>query len=258
MTRVLLTALIVSLQVGSLYAQKVKTVLGDSWTGEVVSTDDNTREIVIKFEAKGKSETFVGVLNEGYKVQMKDGGSHELKVSEIPNGERIRVFYNTKDRIVGGQKTKINLVSRIDFIGKDDFARLREQLSVSPSIPIVLAESKNLPAGNPLKLYLAIEDKDVTVSIIKWVDKWNSDAGAKFGSIEVVSEMTKADVYLARYRGTRAVAEIMPSATIFLVVPKGDALEVVWRQAVFIDPSRGSSPFIEEEVEKRLKARLKK
>lgn len=258
MTRILLAALIVSLQVGSVCAQKVKTVIGDAWTGEVVTTDDNTREIVIKFDDKGKSETFVGVLNEGYKVQLKDGGSHELKVSEIPIGERIRVFSKTKERIVGGQKVKINLIWRIDFVGKDDFARLREQLKVSPSIPVVLAESKDLPPGNPLNLYLAIEDEAVSQSIVEWVQKWNRDSGAKYGSIEVVSDLTKADVYLARYRGSRSLIEIFRTATIFLVVPKGDGLEVLWTQVVAIDPDQGFSPAIEKEVEKRMKARLKK
>jgi hypothetical protein len=238
-------------------AQKVTTVLGDAWTGEVVSTDEGKREIIIRFESKGKTETFTGVLVEGYKVKMKDGSTVELKVSEIPVGTRIRVFAKTREQDVGGRKAKVNLISRIDFLGKDDFARLREQLNVQPSTSVTLAESKDLPAGNPLKIYMAVEDPKVSESLIEWIGKWNKDNGAKYGTLEVVSNMAKADVYLARYRGSKLIVEIMPTATIFLVVPKNDRLEVIWRQAVAIDPEQGSSPIIEKEFEKRMKARRK-
>lgn len=257
MKRILIVT-IVNLSFFSLaFAQKVTTVLGDSWTGEVVSTNDTTREIIIKFESKGKSETFTGVLVEGYKAKMKDGSSHKIKVSEIPVGTRIRVFSKTKEQDVGGRKAKVNLISRIDFLGKDDFARLREQLNISPSISVTLAESKDFPAGNPLKIYLAVEDPKVSASLVEWISKWNKDNGIKYGTLEVVSDIAKADVYLARYRGSKLIVEIMPTATVFLVVPKNDGLEVIWRQAVAIDPDKGASPIIEKEIEKRMKARRK-
>jgi len=257
MKRILVLSFITLIIFELAFAQKVSTVLGDAWTGEVVASNDNTREITIAYEVKGKSETFTGVLNEGYSVKMKDGTSHTLKVSEIPIGSRIRVFSKTKDQDIGGRKVKLNLIWRVDFLGKDEFTRLREQINVSPAVSVTLAESKDLPAGNPLKLYLAIEDPGISESLVGWVKKWNRDFGAEYGSIEVVSDISKADVYLARYGGSTLIAEIMPTATVFLVLPKSDGLEVIWKQAVVINPDQYSSPLIEKEIEKRMKARKK-
>lgn len=257
MKRILTASFVTLIFVCLSFAQKRATILGDSWTGEVVATNDSTREISLKYEDKSKAETFTGNLVRGYQVKMKDGSSHELKVSEIPIGLRIRVFFKTKEQDVGGRKAKVNLISRIDFIGKDDFTRLREQLNVSPSVSVTLAESKDFPAGNPLKIYLAIEDSKVSESLVDWVSKWNKDNSIKYGTLEVVSEMAKADVYVARYRGSRAIVEIMPTVTVFLVVPKNTDLEVIWRQVLAINPDQDSSTAIEKEIEKRMKGRKK-
>ena len=239
------------------FSQKVSTVLGDAWSGAIVATNDSTREITIKYEYKGKSETFTGVLNEGYKVKMKDGTSHELSVGEMLIGTRIRVFSKTKEQVVGGKKVKINLISRIDFLGKDEFALLREQLKIAPSFPVVMAESNTLPAGNPLKVYLAVEDSESTDSLVERVNKWNKENGVKYGSIEIVSDVSKADVLLASYPGTNLILQVMPGATVFLVVPNGNGLAVIWRQAIFVDQNHRASPVIEKEIEKRMKARSK-
>jgi hypothetical protein len=236
-------------------AQKVDTVLGDAWTGEVIATNDSSREITIKYRDKGKSETFTGVLSEGYKIKMKDGTSHDLSVAEIPVGTRVRVFSQRKDQDAGGKKIKINLITRIDFPGVDEFSRLREQLNIPPSVPVEKAESKALPAGNPLKMFLAIENRQITDSFVAWVEKWNKDKGLKYGSIQIVSDMSAADVFLVRYRGSNLIVEIIQTATVFLVVPNGNGLNVIWKQAVATDPDQSSSPFIEKEIEKRMKAR---
>ena len=115
----ILTLSFISLIVFELaFSQKVSTVLGNAWTGQVVARNDNTREITIAYEVKGKSETFTGMLNEGYSVRMKDGTSHTLKVSEIPIGSRIRVSSKTKDQDIGGRKVKLNLIWRVDFLGE--------------------------------------------------------------------------------------------------------------------------------------------
>lgn len=238
-------------------SQKRTTVLGNAWTGEVVTTNDSTREITIQYVDKGTTETFTGILVEGYKVKTKDGSSHELKVSEIPVGTRIRVFAKTREQDVGGRKTKVNIISRIDFLGRDEFTRLREQLNVSPSISVTLAVSKDFPVGNPLRIHLAIEDPLLSESLVAWMSKWNKDNGAKHGTLEVVSDMARADVYLAIYKGSNLILEVMPTETVFFVVPKKDGLEVIWRQAVIINTDKVSRPIIEKEIEKRMKARKK-
>jgi len=79
---------------------------GDIWTGEVVSTDDTTREITLAYTNGTKSETFTGVLKDNYQVKMKDGSMKELKPSGIPKGARITIFYQAKTKKVNGNKLK--------------------------------------------------------------------------------------------------------------------------------------------------------
>jgi len=89
---------------------------GDTWTGEVSAVNDANREITLVYFGKKKTESFVGVLQEGYKVKRKDGELTELKVSTIPSGTRMRVYYMAKDRKVDGRKEKFHEIFRIDFL----------------------------------------------------------------------------------------------------------------------------------------------
>src|SRR5262249_44756768 len=74
---------------------------GDTWTGEVVSTDDTTREITLTYTNKNKSETFTGILIENYQEKTKDGSMKELKPSGIPNAAHITVFHKPKTKHAG-------------------------------------------------------------------------------------------------------------------------------------------------------------
>ena len=89
---------------------------GDTWTGEVVSTDDTTREITLTYTNEKKSETFTGVLKDNFQVQMKDGAMKELKPSGIPKGTRIRVFYQAKTKKVDGNKVKYYEIFQISTV----------------------------------------------------------------------------------------------------------------------------------------------
>jgi hypothetical protein len=88
---------------------------GDTWTGEVTAVNESTREITLVYrDAKHKkSQTFVAELPQGYKTQPKDQAPHELKLSEIPIGTRVKVYYIERSRKVGGVKTKYNEIIRI-------------------------------------------------------------------------------------------------------------------------------------------------
>ena len=88
---------------------------GDMWTGEVSAVNDANREITLVYTRKKKAESFVGVLQHGYKVKLKDGSLAELKLSMIPIGTRLRVYYMAKDRKVDGRKEKFYEIFRIDF-----------------------------------------------------------------------------------------------------------------------------------------------
>lgn len=83
---------------------------GSTFTGTVTSTNDDTREITLKYTdpKKGKAEIFVGVLEEGYTLEGKDGTLHQLKPSKIRPGARIKVYYMRKKKRLAGRKTTVN------------------------------------------------------------------------------------------------------------------------------------------------------
>lgn len=89
---------------------------GDTWTGEVSAVNDDTREITLVYSAPKRTETFVGVLQQGYKATLKDGSLAEVKVSMIHPGRRLKVYYIAKDRKVSGRKEKFYEIFKIDFL----------------------------------------------------------------------------------------------------------------------------------------------
>jgi hypothetical protein len=275
MRRTALAGLIVFLLAAFVCAQKRTTVLGDAWTGEVISTSDATREITLRHPDKNKMETFVGILEEGYKVKMQDGSLRELKVSEMTPGVRIRVFYKTKQQNVGGQKTKVQSIYRVDFLGSDEYTRLREALKLEPSIPVQLAESSKLPTTTPLKIYLAIEEPHVKDSFIEWASRWNKEQAAKYGSIELVPDPAQSDISLVIYWGADETVALIPLpfydersgrthyfflATAHLTTKEVGGLKVLWQKSMLLSREKleGSTVLVEKEIAKRIKARLKK
>jgi hypothetical protein len=89
---------------------------GDTWTGEVASTNDTTREITLTYTNGKKSETFTGVLKDNFQVKMKDGSMKELKPSGIPKGARITVFYQAKTKKVDGNKVKYYEIFQLNTV----------------------------------------------------------------------------------------------------------------------------------------------
>lgn len=90
---------------------------GDAWMGEVTSVNEVTREITLTFKKKDKDEIFVGVLDKGYTVKMKDGSDHLILLPELI-GMRIKVYYmikTSKDKI---SKVKTNEIFKIRFLPK--------------------------------------------------------------------------------------------------------------------------------------------
>jgi hypothetical protein len=273
MSRILLAGLMALISVGLALAQKRSTFLGDAWVGEVLATNETTREITLQYTDKGKTETFVGVLEEGYQIRLRDGSLHELKISELTPGRRIRVFYKTKQQEVGGRKMEVHRIFRLDLLGKDEYTVLRVSLNLEPSTPVSLAESDKLPTMNPLKIYLAVETPHVKDNLVEWVNKWNKEQAAKYGSLELVSDFSQADISVVIHWGANETIALLPlgvnspagadtiySATAYVVTKASDGLKVVWLHRLFIgaEKSVGSLVLVEREMEKRLKARLKK
>lgn len=93
---------------------------GDTWTGKVTATNDDTGEITLTYAKKDKEETFTGVLDQGYEAKMKDGSYRKIKVSDIPIGTRLKVYYSGKEVKNGGEKKKINKIFQLKFLPKED------------------------------------------------------------------------------------------------------------------------------------------
>jgi hypothetical protein len=128
MNKLLIAPILIVFCIANAYAQKGAAepdyypmgYNGDTWTGEVTATDDIKRKITLSYKKKDKEETFVGVLEEGYAVKMKDGSMRELKVSEVPTGTRIKVYYITETKKdASGAKTKFNQIIKIRFLPKE-------------------------------------------------------------------------------------------------------------------------------------------
>ena len=258
------------------FAQKKTTILGDTWTGTVTAVDENSRAITIKYEKKEKIETFTGILSPGYKLKMKDGGTRELELSQITIGIRVRMFVKTREQKENGNKTKVNLISGLDFLGIDEFWRLREVLNMKSLAAVNLAASDKLPAGVPLKVYFVSDLPQIKDSFIDWVSKWNKEQGAKHGSLESVSDLAQADFALVAHLGSdnmempafdlydgngNAYRVKLRHVTTYLVVNSSTELRVLWKQVLLVGSStRGLDRVehvLEDQVAKRMKARTK-
>ncbi len=88
---------------------------GDTWTGEVSAIDEAKREITLLYRGKKGDETFVGVLQPGYQVKLKNGKEAELKLEMIPLGKKLTVYYTMKSRKVDGRKEKFYEIFRLEF-----------------------------------------------------------------------------------------------------------------------------------------------
>lgn len=273
MKRTLLLSLVLFLSTTAAYAQKKSTVFGDAWVGVVVTADETTREIKLRNPDPSKTDTFSGFLENDYKVRTKDGSWRFLQMSEIAPGERIRVFYKSKTRDVGGQKVKVFSIHRLDFLGLDKYDMLREALNVPPKIPVAVNVGTKLPAANPLRLFLSIQQENLKKHLIEWVADWNAREGAKRYRIEIVNELTNSDVSLVSHWGRDDfVAPLIPilagydgrdieenyMASIYLVTKQNDSLTVIWEKFVIMPKEKFEGELrLDKEIEKMLKAAKK-
>jgi hypothetical protein len=245
--------------------------MGDAWNGVVESADEATREIKIVNPDK-KTETFVGVLEDGYQVKLKDGTARELKMSELKPDLRVRVWYKSKTRDVAGQRTKVNVIHRVQFLGRDNYTRMRETLKVEPSTPVLDAKSRELPSTDPFKLYLALEPENVDKGLRKWVDQWNKDESSKHGRVEIVDDINQADVSLTIIWGQDDSYFHLPIfmgfggreprdyglGTVYLTIKDDAGLHLLWEGSMMLDmeePERTAPG--SRVLEKKLKARKK-
>lgn len=94
---------------------------GATWAGEITSVNEGAREFTLIYKKGDKEQTFVGVLQEGYKHRMADGSYREVKLADLVRtgaGRRIKAYYMVKTRKVDGRKVRFNEVFRIEFVAK--------------------------------------------------------------------------------------------------------------------------------------------
>lgn len=274
MKALLLTALILGIAIVPTVAQKKSTLFGDIVIGELTGKDEATREITIKYPGKEGPEIFSGILADDYKLKSQDG--RVWRLSEIVPGMHIRVFYKSSHEKVSGQTKKINKISRIDYLGKDEYARLRNQLNVDPSIAFAHAEKDDLPAMRPLKVYLSLAYGNVHEYFVESIEKWNQKNGNSYGKLEIVSDLKQADISVVVAREADTMVTVLPAgpfngnsdskaawyqATSYLVVKDSGSLKILWTRVVHVlmysdtEASPRSFEVVMAELGKRMKAR---
>lgn len=274
--KTLLAVVILCGLIGPVVAQKKETLFGKFVIGEVTGANETTREITIKYSGKAGPEVFSGLLIDGYKLKQKDGSQRELKFDEITPGLRVRVFYKDDKEYISGQKKKIYRLVRFEFLGADEWVRLRDQLNIPPATAVAPAESDTLPSTGPLKVYVSAAYKRVLIYLAEWLTEWNQEhPGDK---LEVVTNLDQADVLLVVAKGSDTEVVLLPmigyvndeeikgvwsEATSYLVVKDGERLKVLWtgiakvfstKNGDTLSRSRGS---VTSEFEKRLTARAR-
>jgi hypothetical protein len=276
MKALLLIIVILCGAMGSVVAQKRKTIVGDFVVGELTGKDEATREITIKYPGKEGPEMFSGILADDYKLKMAEGSFRVLSLSDIVLGLYIRAFYKTGNEKVNGQEKKINKISHLEILGEDEFSRLRNQLKVSKSVAIAHAENgADLPASSPLKVYLASAYNDAHQDLIDWIDKWNRKNGDSYGKLEI-SDLEHADTLIVVARGSdtgmefamlapdgKSIESMWARATAYLVVKDAERLKVLWTKVGIVQGTANSAnsfrttELVTAEIEKRMKARAR-
>ena len=65
---------------------------GDTWTGEIIATDPNSRQIKLQYtDKKGQTEEFTAKLLPLFKAYVKD--HRDQKVSSLNLGDKIIAYY---------------------------------------------------------------------------------------------------------------------------------------------------------------------
>src|ERR1700752_4799446 len=243
MKNLLFIAVVVGGLISPVVAQKKSTLLGDMVIGEVTARNEATREITITYPGKEGAEVFSGFLIDGYMLRVDKVVRRELMMNEITPGIRVRVFYKSDNENVGGQKKKIYRIVRFEFLGKDEFVRLRDQLNVPSSTVVAQADNDDLPSTAPLKVYISAAYVQAQRDLVEWATKWNRKHTDPGEQVELVSELDQADVLMIVARGSDTQVVAMPmdyyagdqhikghwtQATLYLVRRDPDELKVLW------------------------------
>ena len=87
---------------------------------------------------------------------------------------------------------------------KKEVINLRKQIKIPDKDILRSNENAKLPAGDSLKIFLAIKRSGSEAEHFeKWVDEWNKEDGDKYGKLEIVKDISKADIILTQFVSNR-------------------------------------------------------
>ena len=150
-----------------------------------------------------------------------------------------------------------------------ELTKLRELLDVPASTEIVPSTSP-LPSQSPIRVFVAVgPNPKIQKAFSQRFANWNKKEGPKYGLVELVLNLSEADVILVRYderlndRPPPSYSTpLVPTRSYsYLISRRPDRLEVLWRTVVegysdVTDTNRIGSA-VRNEFFKRMKARAK-
>ncbi len=158
--------------------------------------------------------------------------------------------------------------------GEGELRALREFLNV-PETTTIGTSTASLPNETPLKVYVATgQDNALQKVFLKGFAEWNKKNGAKFGSLEVVADISEAQIIVAWY-AVRLPLKSQPPPIFpmdmalgppershsYLLLRTADGLEILSRRIVDGYPDLMQSDrrgeIVRAELFKRMKARKK-
>ena len=77
---------------------------GHTFTGVLQSVDESTHHFKLTYAVGYKTEVFVGALQKGYTTHFPDGTTRPLKVSDLPIGSNLTVYYMGEAKGSGWRK----------------------------------------------------------------------------------------------------------------------------------------------------------
>jgi hypothetical protein len=152
----------------------------------------------------------------------------------------------------------------------DELSKLRELLNV-PSSTSITPSTSSLPPNSPIRVFIAVgPNEKIQKEFTKGINDWNRNNAQKYGAVELVSQLSAADIILARYEVERKDVPrpspswplVATSSHLYLIARKSDKLEMLWRRVIdgYSDPNSnwsGVGEALRREFFNRLKARNK-
>lgn len=99
----------------------------------------------------------------------------------------------------------LSFVSGVFANTKDkEIALLRQQVNIADNVVIRSNKKEKLPAGQSLKVFLAIKhNKETARDFEDWIAQWNTDNAIKYIKLELVDTIESADIVLAQFVTTK-------------------------------------------------------